>query len=79
MTWFKWRIADLIDWFYGDKVCWPRLAMWAMGSLSGDLPQAFNGTRQCQKERANFDGECYCGKMGGYMPNLSPEFWIRGK
>ncbi len=80
IKWFKWRIAYLIDWFYGDRVCWPRLVLWAeFDGEREDLNYSFTGTEQCREETAHFAGECWCGDIRGDAPMLTPEFWIRGR
>ena len=80
IKWIKWQIAYLADWYYGDKVCWPRLALWAgFDGNRDDLSYSFSGTKQCRRELAHFGGECYCCKIVGLMPSISPEFLLRGK
>ena len=80
----RWKIADFIHWFYGDKVCWPRLVMWAEFILEPEeLWYCFSSIKQCEKERYDFglrfgSPTCYCGK-GGMFPEITPKFMLFGR
>ena len=77
--WIKWRIADFLNWYHGDQVCWARLVMWVVydGDIDG-LWYSFSSVDECQNEKAKFGRSCYCGKIQ-YFPFLSPRFILLGR
>ena len=77
---FRIWIARQIDNYYGDKVWWARLVMWAVyDGDRDDLDWCFSTIKDCQSDRAKNGTSCYCGKLSGYMPNLSLEFMLIGR
>jgi len=83
IEWVKWEVADLLNWYYGGSVCWPMLAVWVKFRSWKDLliyQEPFHQIKSCKVERANFgDGTCYCGKLNGIIPIISPKFFITGR
>jgi len=82
--WLRWRLIDFLNWYHGDKVCWPRLVMWAEYETNQEeLSYCFSSIKQCEKELYLFgkdygDPMCWCGKLQPF-PFISPRFILRGR
>jgi hypothetical protein len=83
---FRDRVLFTVAWwakeYYGDKICWARLVVWALYETTRDeFEYAFSSTPECKKELTGHLHGCYCGHFSrwSYMPYISLEFMLRGK
>lgn len=86
--WFRNRILLTLAWwikeYYGDKICWAQLVMWALYNTDRHyFESALSGAAECKAEivESKLVG-CYCGHFNrnwSVLPYISLEFMLFGR